>query len=115
MGDAKFRVLKAHLREIDARKVRIVKMRLTAIEGEHRAAVGYAMRSDLDKQTRRGADDVVSRHAEERKLVLEDTKPFMDGYQERVAELLEFNIRFQTLLQTLPGTVLGADVDARAM
>ena len=52
-------------------------MRLAAIDGEHRAAVEYAMRPGLDEQTRRVADDVVNRYAEERKLVLEETKPFV--------------------------------------
>lgn len=106
-----FDTLKAHLRQIDARKVRIAKMRLAAIDQEHRAAVEYAMRPNLDEQTRRVADDVVSRYAEERKLVLEETKPFLDRYQERVAELLAFKARLQTLLRT----VREADVDARAM
>src|SRR5262249_14487358 len=45
--------LKALLRQIDARKVTLATKRLAELEVEHRGAVRYAMRYDLDERTQR--------------------------------------------------------------
>ena len=57
------------------------------------------------------AEEEVKRLAEERKTVLVETKPFMERYQEKVAELVDFRTRLLALLKT----VQDADVDARAV
>ncbi len=110
-GDPAYDELKTRLKQIDARKVRVAEKRLAELDEEHRAAVRFAMRSNLDERTIQVAEEEVKRLAEERKTVLVETKPFMERYQEKVAELVDFRTRLLALLKTVQET----DVDARAV
>ena len=103
--------LKALLHQIDARKVALATERLAELEAEHRGAVRYAMRHDLDERTQRVAQDEVNRLATRMKGLEAETTPFLDRYQERLAQLQEFRHRLLALLNTLKT----ADVDARAV
>lgn len=109
--DPAYDELKACLQQIDARKVRVAEKRVAELDEEHRAAVRFAMRSNLDERTRQVAEEEVKRLGEERKVVMVETKPFMERYQEKVAELVDFRVRLLDLLKT----VQEADVDARAV
>jgi hypothetical protein len=103
--------LKAHLRQIDAREVALAKKRLAELEGEHRAAVRYAMRPDLDERTLDVAQHEVSRLASRIKELEPETVPFL----ERCKTMLGNLEKFATRLSALRKTFQKADVDARAV
>ncbi len=68
-------------------------------------------RPNLDEQTQRVVEEEVNRPADDRNLVLAETKPFLERYKEKEAELLEFRLRLLALLKS----VKNADLDAQAV
>ncbi len=110
-ADPAYDELKGLLQQIDARKVALAKRRLATLEADHRAAVRYAMRHDLDQRTQQVAQDEVARLARLMEGLAVETRPFLDRYQERLATLHAFRSRLLALLDT----VNKADLDARAV
>jgi DNA invertase Pin-like site-specific DNA recombinase len=103
--------LKAHLRQIDARKVSLAKKRLAELQGEHRAAVRYVIRPDLDERTLEVAQHEVNRLASQIKELEPETVPFLERYKTMLGHLEEFGTRLSALRKTFQK----ADVDARAV
>ncbi len=79
--DPAYHELRAHLRQIDARKMTLAKKRLAELEGEHRAAVRYAMPPDLDERTLEVAQHEVSRLSSRIKELEPERVPFLERYQ----------------------------------
>ena len=85
--------------------------RLAELDEEHRAAVRFAMRSNLDGRTQQVAEEEVKRLAEERNTVLVETKPFLCATRRRSPNWWTSVPRLLASLKT----VQEADVDARAV
>jgi DNA invertase Pin-like site-specific DNA recombinase len=101
--------IRGRLQEIDSRKVGDAKRLLAKKKDEHRQAVKAFMFAK-DEMTQRVMQEEIDRLVREAKELEEETKPWLERYQEITRQLVQFKLRLHQLLKTFDE----ADVDAKA-